>query len=101
MLWAMSSEPNTFYAERHDPLRNMARFYDLSIEPTFFGELCVVRRWGRIGAHGRTMRHSFNGHAAALSFLADIARKKQRRGYVTLPSSPHTGAINARLPMAG
>ncbi|MGB3389974.1 MAG: WGR domain-containing protein [Pseudaminobacter sp.] len=29
--------------------RNMARFYELSVEPTLFGEVALVRRWGRIG----------------------------------------------------
>ena len=33
--------------ERVDRAKNMARFYVLSIEPTLFEDLALVRRWGR------------------------------------------------------
>src|SRR5271157_5128245 len=39
--------------ERVDHARNMSRFYVLSIEPTLFEDLALVRRWGRIGSAGR------------------------------------------------
>ena len=39
--------------ERIDRAKNMARFYVLSIEPTLFEDLSLVRRWGRIGSVGR------------------------------------------------
>lgn len=39
--------------ERRDPSRNMARFYVLAIEPTLFGDMALVREWGRIGSLGR------------------------------------------------
>ena len=39
--------------ERVDRAKNMARFYVLSIEPTLFEDLALVRRWGRIGSAGR------------------------------------------------
>jgi hypothetical protein len=35
--------------ERIDPLRNIARYYVLSIEPTLFAKHTLIRRWGRIG----------------------------------------------------
>lgn len=31
----------------------MARFYMLSLEPALFGEVAVLRHWGRIGTRGR------------------------------------------------
>jgi len=34
--------------ERIDRGRNIARYYVLSIEPTLFARLTLVRRWGRI-----------------------------------------------------
>jgi predicted DNA-binding WGR domain protein len=40
--------------ERREPSRNMARFYVLAIEPTLFGELALVREWGRLGSQGRS-----------------------------------------------
>ena len=39
--------------ERVDRAKNMARFYVLSIEPTLFEDLALVRRWGRVGSAGR------------------------------------------------
>lgn len=32
---------------------NMARFYRVDIAPTLFGEVSVLRSWGRIGTLGR------------------------------------------------
>ena len=45
---------NVLVLERVDRTKNMARYYVLSIEPTLFAELSLVRRWGRIGGAGRT-----------------------------------------------
>lgn len=77
-------EPNaySFYAERCEPGRNIARYYAVSIERTLFGDLCVVRRWGRIGARGRIIRQCFDQPSAALAFSTSLARKKMGRGYV-------------------
>ncbi|RUM95662.1 WGR domain-containing protein [Pseudaminobacter arsenicus] len=61
--------------------RNMARFYELSVKPTLFGEVALVRRWGRIGTWGR-QRIDIHPHGhAALAALEDIARTKHKRGY--------------------
>ena len=35
--------------ERVDPVRNVARYYILSVEPTLFAHDTLIRRWGRIG----------------------------------------------------
>ncbi|MEL6515641.1 MAG: WGR domain-containing protein [Pseudomonadota bacterium] len=32
---------------RVDPEQNMARFYGIAMRPTLFGEVSVVRCWGR------------------------------------------------------
>lgn len=69
------------YIERTDAHRNMARFYALSIEPTLFGEFCLVRRWGRIGTHGQRKTMSFPSQAQASEQFAEIHRQKTRRGY--------------------
>ena len=47
------------HMRRIDPTRNMARFYEVSLEPSLFGTWAVVRRWGRIGCQGRHI--AFNG----------------------------------------
>jgi len=33
----------------------MRRFYALSTQPTLFGEMSLIRSWGRIGTNGQTM----------------------------------------------
>ena len=39
-----------------NPELNMARFYGIEVQPTLFGEMSVLRSWGRIGTKGRAMR---------------------------------------------
>ena len=39
--------------DRCDPTRNMARYYVLSIEPSLFGDVTLVRQWDRIGQPGQ------------------------------------------------
>ncbi|WP_343044844.1 WGR domain-containing protein [Allomesorhizobium camelthorni] len=51
------------HLRRIDPDRNMARFYNLTIEPTLFGTASLVREWGRIGTFGET--GNFSGVNAA------------------------------------
>jgi len=69
---------------RVDPSRNMARFYALSIERSLFGEAILVRRWGRIGTHGRRREMWFGRAERALSALEELRRAKERRGYVAI-----------------
>lgn len=79
----MIAQPYRLYVERKDPAKNMARFYAMSIEPTLFGDVCLVRRWGRIGARGQRMEHSFPREAEAVALFLDLLRQKRRRGYCT------------------
>ena len=37
------------HLHRIAPARNMARFYRISSTPSLFGDICLVREWGRIG----------------------------------------------------
>lgn len=59
----------------------MARFYALSIETDLFGEVAVVRRWGRIGTVGGEKRDPFTTEREAAGYLLALARAKLRRGY--------------------
>jgi predicted DNA-binding WGR domain protein len=59
----------------------MARFYCLSLQPTLFGEVSVVRAWGRIGTRGRMKIDSFPSGEGALAALARIEKIKRKRGY--------------------
>jgi predicted DNA-binding WGR domain protein len=62
--------------ERRDAQRNMARFYVLAIEPTLFGDVALLREWGRIGSTGcrRLDLHSGADKGLSLSDFGDKAR---------------------------
>lgn len=77
----MIAQPYRLYIEREDADQNMARFYDLSIEETLFGQICLIRRWGRIGTRGRIVQHSFDEESEAISLFLDLLRAKRTRGY--------------------
>lgn len=66
---------------RVDPAVNMRRFYALSLENSLFGDILLVRRWGRIGTHGRVRFDWFENPADAADELTRIASVKARRGY--------------------
>jgi predicted DNA-binding WGR domain protein len=67
--------------ERVDRAKNVARFYVLSIEPTFFEHLALVRRWGRIGTVGRTRIDLHPSPLVAQIELKKWLDRKRRRGY--------------------
>lgn len=79
----MIAQPYQLYLERTDRTRNMSRFYAMSIEPNLFGEACLLRRWGRIGAKGQTMIHHFEREQDAVKLFLDLTRQKRNRGYCT------------------
>ena len=67
--------------ERRDPSRNMARFYALALERSLFGEVTLVRRWGRIGSWERVRMEDFADERTALAAMMSLARVKSARGY--------------------
>lgn len=71
--------------ERRDPARNMARFYVLSIESTLFGDVALVREWGRLGTQGRRRLDLFREHVTASEALDAWLSRKVRRGYQAAP----------------
>lgn len=81
----MVAQPYHLYIEREDSSKNMARFYAMSIEPTLFGDACLVRRWGRIGSGGQAKRHHFDREHDAVVLFLDLLRQKRRRGYRPRP----------------
>lgn len=83
----MIVQPYQLYVERTDRTKNMARFYAMSIQPNLFGEACLMRRWGRIGAKGQTMIHYFEREQDAVKLFLQLTRQKRNRGYCTLSGS--------------
>ena len=72
---------NVLVLERVDRTKNMARYYVLSVEPTLFAELSLVRRWGRIGGVGRTRIDLHASPPLAQIALNTWLERKRRRGY--------------------
>ena len=69
------------YLERREHARNMARFYALSIERDLLGDTVAIRRWGRIGTHGQSMKIAYADEARAKADLSALLATKCRRGY--------------------
>lgn len=67
---------------RRDPDLNMARFYAIALQPTLFGEVSIIRNWGRIGTKGQMMLETFPSQFTAKRQASQIERQKRRRGYV-------------------
>ncbi|KAF0114658.1 MAG: WGR domain-containing protein [Rhodobacteraceae bacterium] len=65
------------------PDQNMARFYHMDIAPTLFGEVSVLRTWGRMGTHGKTTVETCATSGAAVAAADRTLRQKLRRGYLS------------------
>ncbi len=72
------------HMRRIDPTRNMARFYEVSLEPSLFGTCAVVRRWGRIGCQGRIRLELCDSCDDAFDCVKRLIAAKRRRGYQTV-----------------
>ena len=73
---------------RIDQTRNMARFYELDIQPGLFGDVAVTRHWGRIGANGQSKQHWFAEDTGAAELARKLLSQKLRRGYASPVPSP-------------
>ena len=77
----MSQHSYRLHVRRIDAQKNMARFYVPAIEPTLFGNISLVRNWGRIGTRGQERVHLFENEKQALTLFLEILREKRRKGY--------------------
>ena len=78
---------------RTDCARNVARFYELSLDRTLFGDLVVIRRWGRIGTLGRSRQEPVQSEIHGLRRLLRALRIKRRRGYAPVGVAQRTSAL--------
>ena len=69
------------HLEKHDPDRNLARYYRMSVLPNLFGEWTLQREWGRIGQGGRVRLDLFRSEVEAECALVIMEGAKQRRAY--------------------
>ncbi len=67
--------------ERVDPEKNVFRYYVLSVEPTLFDEVSLVREWGRVGQRGRRIVQLCPDEPAAKVDLETWLTRKRLRGY--------------------
>lgn len=67
---------------RVDSSRNMARFYRMQMQPTLFGEVTLIREWGRIGQAGTCRKDHYVTAETALAALDRLHRAKLSRGYL-------------------
>lgn len=81
-------EPEPLHLRRIDAARNMRRFYALSTQPTLFGEMSLIRNWGRIGTSGKTLVQTFDGSAEAIEAFGGLERIKRTRGYTAVDEKP-------------
>lgn len=77
----MTQEPCSVLLERHDPARNMARFYRIEIAQDLFGGVVLIRNWGRSGRQGQERRQWFADFPDAQQEQQAWLRRKLRRGY--------------------
>ena len=68
---------------RQDSTRNVSRYYVLAIEPSLYGDVALVRAWGRIGSLGRQRLDLYATTDAAGEALEVWLARKMRRGYAT------------------
>lgn len=85
--WRMRTDPRfdcdrCHLLERVDRGRNAYRYYVLSIEPSLFGDVTLVREWGRIGGRGRRSIGLHPDERAAREELSSWLARKVRRGYL-------------------
>jgi predicted DNA-binding WGR domain protein len=78
---------DTVYLRRIDPGRHMARFYALAVDRDLFGQVILVREWGRIGMSCRTRHDPHASEAEASAALTALARTKRARGYAEVSGS--------------
>lgn len=78
-LWA-SFEPLTLTRIR--PEHNERRFYALAMTVDLFGNIVLIRNWGRIGTSGRQREETHSNVTAAAENMERLMRKKCGRGYV-------------------
>jgi predicted DNA-binding WGR domain protein len=81
--------------ERIDPIRNIARYYVLPIEPTLFAKHTLIRRWGRVGSLGRERLQLFRGDDAAQAqvTLETWLARKRKRGYAPISEPAHPALL--------
>ncbi len=67
--------------ENVDPAENRHRFYDLTWQPTLFGDGALVRSWGRQGYPGTSHATFYPDRAQAQGEVRQVVRRRLQHGY--------------------
>ncbi len=67
--------------ESSDPAENRHRFYDLTWQPTLFGEGALVRTWGRQGQPGTSRATFYPDRSCAQAEVRQVVRRRLQHGY--------------------
>ena len=67
--------------QRHDPDKNIHRFYHLWVAPGVFGDWSLVREWGRVGSPGTVRKTWFATEVEALQAEQRLCAAKRKKGY--------------------
>lgn len=73
---------NHVYLERHEPNKNMHRFYQFFIMPGLFDDWSLVREWGRIGSPGTVKKDWFVTEEDVVVARDSMIEKKLKKGYI-------------------
>ena len=75
------------YLERHDPDKNLHRFYQMFVTPGVFGDWSLVREWGRVGSPGTVRKDWFDSEEDAVTAKTTLCVAKQQKGYQPVMAS--------------
>ena len=68
--------------ERWDRAQNCERFYTLTWQPLLWGDVALVRNWGRIGRSGsQRLEHIYPDRESAQPLAEKLIRRRIQRRY--------------------
>jgi predicted DNA-binding WGR domain protein len=65
--------------ESIDPSTNRERFYPLAVQTNLFGDISLVRTWGRIGTNGHSLAGVFPDRQSAQPVVERLIRRPRQR----------------------
>jgi predicted DNA-binding WGR domain protein len=69
------------YLVRHEPDKNLHRFYQMFVTPGLLDEWSLIREWGRVGSPGTVRKDWFDTEEQAAIARQKIITSKQKKGY--------------------
>jgi predicted DNA-binding WGR domain protein len=70
-----------YYLTCINPDENKYRFYCMSVQYGLFGNIYLIRQWGRIGTSGRKLMQSFDTMDEMHQEIQRLLEIRKKRGY--------------------